>query len=268
MLFTAIFAAVAFLMTPVYRATTILVPASNGRSVEGLGSALDQLGGLASIAGITLGNKGSDTEEALAVLRSREFTERFINERGLMPKLFSSKWDAQGGKWKVPERSQPTPAKAYRYFSKKIRSITQDRKTGLVTLQIDWTDRQEAAAWANELATRLNEEMRSRAIANADASVGFLEKELQRTSTVETREAISRLMEAQVKQRMLANVTHEYAFRIVDKALPPDADDPVRPQKVAMLLAGPAVGLVLAILWIFVASHFRNAGRRIHAAPV
>ena len=247
---TAVAVAAAFLMTPVYRASTILVPANSDKGMDVLGSALGQLGGLASIAGIGGGSRGSDTEESLAVLRSREFTERFIQEERLLPRLYASKWDAKAGTWSVPPQERPTPARAYRYFNQRIRSIDQDKKTGLITLQIDWKDRNEAADWANALARRLNEEMRSRATAKAAASLGYLEKELQSTNTVETREAISRLIESQVKQRMMANVTQEFAFRVVDKAMAPDADDPVKPQKLAMIAAGPFVGLTLGILWV------------------
>lgn len=245
-LFTAGFAAAAFLMTPVYLATTILAPATTSRAADSAGIA-GQLGGLAAAAGLGLGPHDEGTEEALAVLRSREFTEAFITAYHLLPKLFASKWDTVAGKWKVDERHQPTPAKAYKLFDKKIRTVAPDKKTGLVTLQIAWTDRVEAAVWANELVRRLNEEMRERAITNADASMSFLEKELQATASVEARAAIGRLMESQMKQRMIAHVTQDYAFRVVDRALPADADDPEWPKKLVLLATGPLLGLAFGI---------------------
>ena len=124
----------------------------------------------------------------------------------------------------------------------------EDKKTGLVTLQIDWTNRTEAAEWANELVSRLNAEMRERAIKKANASMQFLERELQTTSTVEVREAISHLMEAQEKQRMLANVTQDYAFRVVDRAIASDMDEPVWPPRKLFFIAGPVLGLFLGVL--------------------
>jgi uncharacterized protein involved in exopolysaccharide biosynthesis len=246
----AAFVTAAFLMTPIYRATTVFVPASTGRSgVSGLlGGALGSLGDLASLAGVNIGAGGStDTEEALAVLRSRQFTETFIRDNNLMPTLFPNKWDARRQAWKsdvVP----PTPAQAYKYFNNTIRSIAQDKKTGLITMQIDWRDRLEGARWANALIVRLNTEMRARAVAKSDASVGYLEKELNTTTVIGTRDAISRLMEAQIRQRMIANVTEEYAFRVVDAAIAPDNKDVLKPKKAVMLLAGLAVGLLLAIV--------------------
>lgn len=259
---TLVFAAYAFLSTRIYTAATVFISASSDRS--GLGDSLrGSIGGLASLAGINLGSLGgggAETQEALAVLKSRQFTEAFINERQLMPKLFPKAWDESTKSWK-PSKHPPTPAKAYKYFNTKVRSIVEDKKTGLVELRIDWKDRNEAAAWANDLLDRLNQEMRRRAMVSADASVGYLERELKTTDQVATREAINRLIETQVKQRMLANVTQEYAFRVVDKALPADANDPVKPRKLLLLVAGPLVGGVLGIAAVLFVGWFMELMR-------
>jgi uncharacterized protein involved in exopolysaccharide biosynthesis len=249
-LFTGLAVAYTLIATPIFRANTILAPASQDSGLD-IGSALGQLGGIAAMAGIG-GSRGAETEEALAVLRSREFTERFIREHQLLPRLYPHLWDAQGAKWTVPQNEQPTYSRAYRMFHNRIRAVDQDKKTGLITLSIDWRNRVEAADWANLLIAQLNAEMRKRAMAKAVTSLGFLERELKATVAVETREAISRLMESQIKQRMLANVTEEYAFRVVDRALPPDADDPVKPRKLAIIAGGLFAGFFFGVafaLW-------------------
>src|SRR6185312_2304052 len=95
---TAACAAVAFLTRPVYRATAVLTSTAADR-VEGVSSlATSALGGLASNLGIG-GTHDADTEEALAVLRSRELTETFITNKKLMPELFARKWNAATGRW-------------------------------------------------------------------------------------------------------------------------------------------------------------------------
>lgn len=252
---TLIAAAVAFLSPSIYRSSVQLVPATSDQAglAGGLGSALGQLGGLASLAGIDLSAEGLATEESLAVLKSRQFTEAFIRDLHLMPVLFAKKWDATTATWRAGVKP-PTPGKAYKYFDQKVRSIERDKKTQIVTVNIDWRDRERAARWANQLVERVNAEMRARAIARTNASVGYLEKELQATTAVATREAINRLIEAQIKQRMLANVTHEYVFRIVDPAVAADRDDPIRPKKLVLLLAGPFVGTVLGVAAALLAS--------------
>lgn len=99
-IFTALFVTAALIMTPVYRATTVMISTSSERSnLSGsLTSALGSVGGLASLAGINLPAGDGSTQEALAVLRSREFTERFIADLNLMPRPFARRRDAANGK--------------------------------------------------------------------------------------------------------------------------------------------------------------------------
>jgi uncharacterized protein involved in exopolysaccharide biosynthesis len=251
--FTAGFIAAAMLLTPIYRASTVLIPAKNDKDLDSAGGALGGGGGIGSVAslvGINLGGSDSATEEALGVLKSRQFTDKFISDLNLMPVLYAKLWDAQAKKWKVDEKHQPTPAKAYKLFDKKIRTIVPEKKSSLLALNVDWTDRAAAAAWANELVSRLNVEMRQRAMARADSAVGYLEKEFETTTAVATREAIGRLIEAQVRQRMYASVTPEFAFRIIDKAQPPDRDDRFFPNKFLMAISGPFVGLIFGVVCV------------------
>ena len=243
--FTIPFVAAAFLMTPVYRATTVLADArTENSSSSGLSGALGQLGGLASLARINV-NTINQVDEALAVMRSREFTERFIKEANMLPELFPNLWDATANKWRGPK--EPTLTQGYLRFVSICSTSFPNGKGGLITVSIEWTDRDAAARWVNAVVARLNAEMRERAIASTKSSQSFLETELAATSTVETRQAINRLMEVQINQRMLANVTQEYAFRTVDRALPPLRDDIVRPNKVVLVALGPTVGLIFGV---------------------
>jgi uncharacterized protein involved in exopolysaccharide biosynthesis len=242
--FTAAFAAAAIFMTPIYRAEVVLVP-TNEQSSGKLGSAVGQLGGgFAALAGLNFGATDQETEEALTVLKSREFTEAFIKDRNLMPVLFYGLWDAKNQQWKGDKKKWPTLARASKFFDKNVRNITHEKMTGLVRMTIEWKDPRMAADWANSLVERLNEEMRARAVARANASVQYLEQELAKTATVETRQAIGRLMEQQIDNKMFANVTTEFTFRVADRALPPDPRDKVRPQRLLLLVLGVTLGLL------------------------
>jgi len=257
-LFTAALTTAALTMTPIYRAQTVLIPNDPNSLSGSLGSPLGQIGGLAALAGVDLGTGNAATQEALAVLESRQFIERFIVDRNLTGKLFPDRWDAQSGQWKVPVAERPTVTTAYKRFQK-ITEVTQDKKTGLVTMKLEWRDPEQAADWVNAVVQRLNAEMRSRAIGKAEASVAFLEKELATTSLVGTRDAINRLIEAQIKQRMLASVSEESAFRVVDAALPPERSDPVKPKKFLLMVGGPLLGFIIGVMGVLMFNWVRSA---------
>lgn len=259
-LFTVGFIAAALTITPIFRSTAVLVPAigDSELGLGGIGGTLGQLGGLATLAGVSLSSGAAQTDEALAVMRSRQFIERFIEDKDLMPLLFPKRWNSAKKQWNDPERDEPTQSMAYRYFSRKILLVTQDKKSKLVTLQIYWRDREQAAEWANEIVQRINAEMRARVISQSDASIRYLQAELAKTAEVSIREAISRLMEVQIKQRMIANVTQEYAFRIVDRAAVPDRDEKVSPRRTLLAIAGFLLGLTFGVAGVLLLENFRS----------
>ena len=259
-LFTVAFALAAFLIPPLYRATTILADARADSTPSPLNAALGALGNLATAARINIPG-ATYVDEAMAVMRSREFTEGFIRDEGIMPDLFPGLFDRTTGDWIGGDEEPPTLAKAYKRFNE-IRSVSQSGRGGLITVSIEWRDPIKAAHWANAIVARVNGEMRTRAIEATRLSVNYLEEELTTTSTIETRMAINRLMEAQINQRMLANVTTEYAFRVIDKALPPDPDDTVGPRKLVLVLLGPIVGFVFGVFAVLtwnIITAFRQA---------
>lgn len=246
LIFTALMTYIAFTSTRVYQGSAVVIPASGSEAGLLGGLQNSSLGGFAELAGINLESQDMAAEEALAVLHSRQFTEAFITSNKLTPELFASLWDAQARKWKVPLAKQPTLNQAFRAFDA-LRTISRDTKTGLIIIQIDWKDRVEAADWANRMIEALNEEMRARAIKQADDSMVYLQKELPNTRDVGTRDAINRLMEAEIKQRMLADVTKEYALRFVDRATVPDTWETVAPKKSLLMGVGVIFGMVFGM---------------------
>ncbi len=104
-----------------------------------------------------------------------------------------------------------------------------------------------ASKWANELVSKINLESRTRARDRADAAISYLKSELMQTQDVGTREAVNRLIEVQIRQRMLANVSQEYAFRIVDRATPPDRAEYIWPSYKLLLLLWIPVSLIIGV---------------------
>ena len=80
LLFAIVGVAVALTRTPIYRADVLLMPRQQEESIGGITSLMGQFGGLASLAGLSLGG-ANDSEEAIAYLQSRQLTEMFIIDR-------------------------------------------------------------------------------------------------------------------------------------------------------------------------------------------
>jgi len=224
-----------------YRAEILLIP--NERDpVSGIASQLSQFGGLASLAGITMG-ASKDKVTPIAVLKSRDFARAFIEDEKLLTVLFSRKWDSDALRWKVDPDRAPDIRDAVKFFQKRVLRISEDRKTGLVTLAVDWTDPVLAASWASSLVVRVNEQARQRALADAERNIAFLQKELSSTNLVSMQQSIGRLLEAELQKLMLARGAEEYSFRVIDAAEVPKRR--IRPQRTLLILVSILVGALI-----------------------
>ncbi len=246
---TGLATAAAFIMKPKYRAEVLMIPVKADTTSSALSGVLGQLGGLAGLAGVSLAG-GGNKDENIEYLRSHDFTARFIEEEKLLPVLFAKKWDAVHQRWDVDDPDDvPTISDGVRLFDR-IRSVQEERRTGLVRLTLVWKDRELAARWANLLVDRVNRDLRTRAIAEARASIDYLNSELARTSVVELRQSLFRLYESQTKTIMFAKVRAQYAFKVIDQAYVPDADRYIQPKRVPMILIGAFAGILGALVLV------------------
>jgi uncharacterized protein involved in exopolysaccharide biosynthesis len=251
---TVVTAAAAFLITPIYRAEVLLVPVQEEGS-SALESLAGSFGGFAELAGVDLGTGGTARDEAIALLESHILARRFIEEENLMPVLFADRWDAKQGRWAVDADDVPTFGDAFKIWDEDIRTVEASTTSDLVTLTIDWKDRELAARWATEIVRRVNEFMRGRAIADARSSIDFLRSEAAKTNVLEIQLAINRLIESEYKTMTLAKVREEYYFRVLDPAFAPDADEYVWPKRLLMIIAAVIGGAMLGLMVVI----FRNA---------
>lgn len=237
----------ALLMRPVYRAEAIVLPSSGESSLSSLGALASQFGGIASLVGMPM-RTTDGRDEALGVLRSRHLIEKFVTERRLLPVLFPDQWEAESQNWRSDIDRTPTLGDAELLFDRGLLQIREDIKSGLVTVRVEWFDRQLAADWANGLVEMANEELRVRTISEATSALQVLERELALAESVELRSALSRLIEAQIKTKTIATVTKEYAFKVIDPATAPDADKRARPTRTLIVLLGLIVSLLITAL--------------------
>ena len=254
--------AATYLITPVYRGELVASPVAARSESSRMSSLVGQFGGLAALAGLQMPESKME-EEAIAVLRSRTFTEDFIQRHDLMPVLFAGIWDEQSRAWAVDEpEDEPTLEDAWTLFDASVRRVVKDPETGLLTLVVDWTDPELAAGWANQLMDDVNGHLRQRAIEEAERSIAYLNRELERTSIVEVRQAIYSLLEQEIQKIMLANVRDQYAFKVIDPAQAAEADRYVSPNRLLLGVVGFALGGLMGVGIAIVLEFAPGRGRR------
>jgi len=209
-----------------FRAEVVVTEVHQDGLSENGGGLAGQLGGLASLAGLQVG--GGANADAQGVLTSRHLIEEFIKKQDLVQQL-TAKSGKRATLWFAVKRFQETVVK-----------IHEEELKGLTTISIDWFDPATAAKWANGFVALANELMRVRAIEEASRNVAYLNKQIAETREVEIQRSLSNLIESETKTLMLANGRQDYAFRVVDPAVPPEIRH--SPRRALLVLSGTALG--------------------------
>lgn len=227
----------ALLATPMFRAeATLSIRDDNQRG----GLAAGQLGGLADLAGLSVpGSK--DKAVAVATLKSRVLIEQFIADRELVDVLFDP--SEVGGL--AGEGDPPTVWRAHRKFTENYFKVTEDKKSGLITVAVEWKDPAQATAWVGEIVARANDRLRQVAIEESEKNLAYLEQQAKATNVVEIQQALYRLAETEIKKLMLAKGAGEYAFKTVDPAREPEKR--FKPKRAIIAIIGTFLGGFLGV---------------------
>ena len=276
---TAVFAiasVIIVLMLPnIYRSEALLAPAEESQG-GGLAALAGQFGGLASIAGINLSDGATDpTTVAIEILKSRRFIKTFIaNHSLLVPLMAADSWnestdelildndiyDSDNQQWvrnvSAPLKPKPSDIEAYEVFIDEVISVSQDKKSGLVTLSVDFYSPTLAKQWVDWLVTDLNNYMRSKDLKNAERTINYLTEQLNGTSIADMQTIFYQLIEEQTKTIMLANVRQHYVLEAIDPAVVPEKE--VEPKRALICVLITLLGGFVAVVYVLVRSFRRK----------
>ncbi len=262
---TTLFTVLAVLYTlslpNIYKSEVLLAPVYDDKALSIPG----QLGGLAALAGVSLGGKGGDkTALALEILKSREFLGAFVEKNDLLlelmgvegwdrsanklvinPKMFNERTNEWIRKVEEPFRPKPSIQEGVEALNK-IFEVTQDKTSGMIKLSIVHYSPYHAKYWLDQLVISINDEMKERELNDAEASIKYLNNRLRDTNVAEMRSMLYSLIQEQSKIIMLANVRAEYIFSTVDKAEVPEKK--FKPNRVAIVLTVFLSSLIIATM--------------------
>ena len=268
------------LVTPnQYQATALLAPAQQNSG--GLSSALSQFGGLASLAGIDIGGiQDSEARIALEVMRSRSFIEEFIKQSGIMVEVMAAKswneddkrliidddiYDVRRMKWiRRPPWGRdviPTLWEAYEVFTE-ILKVTENKKTGLVSVSIEYYSPYLAKQWVENYILATNLYLQQRKLERIDRNIGYLDEQIAATSVAEMREIFFTLIEEQVQSKMLVEASPDYAFAAVGEVMLPEEKS--QPKRALIVLLGGLLGAMLSICLVLFKYYWFNSNTEVN----
>ena len=257
-----------------YKATALLAPAQADGG--GLSSALGQLGGLASLAGVSIG-EGSSSESQIAqeIMKSWSFVEGFISDNSLEVEVYAAEgWSKSSGELKVDddvydidtqswlledddtnELRPPTSWELFERFGEML-SVSQDKQSGLVSVSIEYYSPVLAKEWLDLYIAAINEHMQDRQVVKVSSNISYLEAQIAKTAIAEMREVFYTIIEEQTKNKMVAEASPDYAFVAVSPSMVPEEKS--KPSRALICVLGTLVGGMLGVVIVLIRHYARS----------
>jgi uncharacterized protein involved in exopolysaccharide biosynthesis len=264
--------------TYTYTASLYVTPVESG-AADGLMSQLGGLGGLASLAGVSLpGARGSGAFQLyLESLQSRPVADELANNAELMYALFSAEWDSSTKQWRRPsglsqwikstiyfligadgyQWHPPDGPRLQEYLKRNI-TVMQNPKKSVVTIAYSNENPELASLLLSSLHKVADSQIRQRTMLRVKENITYLTGKLEEVRNVEHQRAIAQALSDQEKVRMMANSSVAFAAEPFGEAK--SSFEPTRPRPFVVLISMLALALFSSgagiIIWtVFSARH-------------
>ena len=223
-----------------YSSTVIFMPSESNVQMGSSSS----MGGLVGLVGLGSASGPTQTSIALSVINSRSFLNFFSEKNNITQILFIDDWDSNQKKWK---NRPPNP----KIIASKIRDMFTIKRSqsDIFELEFEWTESKQTALWANALISDLDDHMRDQKIQSGELKIKFLNSQLEKNTLNDINNIFFKMIEDQIKNNMLANVSDGYVFKVLDDAIEPTSNH--KPKRLQIIFLGFFLGLLIGILYLY-----------------
>ena len=257
-----------------YKATALLAPAQSDGG--GLSGALGQLGGLASLAGVSLGGgESGEAQIAQEIMKSWSYIEGFIADNNIAVEVYAAEgwskgsntlqinndaYDVETAEWLLEDESGaiklPSSWQLFQAFSGML-SVSEDKKSGLVSVSIEYYSPQIAKQWVDMYIESINRFMQQRQIDKVTRNINYLQEQIEKTAIAEMQEVFYTIIEEQTKNKMLAEASPDYVFVAVGPSMVPELKS--QPKRALICILGTLLGGMLSVLLVLIMHYAKKS---------
>jgi len=243
-----------------YKATALLAPAQYESA--GLSGSLGQLGGLASLAGVNLNSGGSgETQMAKSIMVSWNFIEGFIKNNNLADELVAVEgWNQESNELQINKKvydvknkrwlvNKPTSWSLFKSFSSRL-SVSEAGNSGFLSISIEHYSPYLAKQLLDLYISAINKHMQELQVIKVNNNINYMQEQIKRTSIAEMQEVFYTIIEEQIKNKMLAEASPDYAFVAVNASMLPEEKS--QPKRAIICIAITLFGGILSILFVLI----------------
>lgn len=251
-----------------YTSSAVLIPTESDKS-----SSLGGLGGLAAMAGVSIGGSSSMTPDVAfnSLLNNNEFMQEFIANNGILEYYNRVDFDKgyvfalgfrgiyelfQSEKEPIEDRE-----KAIYQLTKDIKSnfsITADKKTGLITVSYSDFDRSYAPKMVAMFLKDASAYLVNNNLTNVNKKLHYFEKEMAQTQGFELRQSLSSIISKIVQEKVMMQSKQYYQCDLLTAGQEPYILDKTKPKRGLILVVSFVTSIILGVFVVFFLNFIRS----------
>ncbi len=252
----------------IYQSKAMLVPVNSSSGISG---ALGNYSGLVGLAGINLPPGGDEGNSAKAIqkISSLSFFENSILTNIHLPDLMAVKswnskintltyddsiFDTNNNTWirdfSYPQQQIPSAQESFEVFKTKHLSLSEDKKSGFITLSIKHQSPFIAKQWTELVVNEVNAFYRQKDKSDSEKAVSYLNQQISMTGLSEIKQVIAQLLQEETKKLTLIEANQYYVFDYIDP--PAVMEKKSEPKRSLTLILSALLGGMLSILFVLI----------------
>lgn len=259
----ALGAALAYLhlATPLYTGELKVTPSNN--AVAPSATSLGNLGGLASMAGLTSsGGEPTKFDLFLEMLTTREVADQLAADPKILRTVFEGEWDEQSRRWRKPESTvadlrrllgqlagerqlpwePPSGERLQQHIIKNLKITRSTQKNPVTYIRYDARDPRFAEYLLHRLSRTADHTVRRRVLREGREYISYLESRLPNVVAPDQREALVEILGEQERRLMMASSGVPFAASVIERPLAPRT--PSKPRVPVVLAVALIIGTV------------------------
>ena len=259
------------LLPDIYESKALLAPVDSSSDISGGLQGYSAIAGLAGISLPSVSDKGNSVE-ALYKIKSLSFFEKNILTNIYLPDLMAVKsWNSQTNKvtydesiydktkniWirdSYPKQQIPSAQESFEVFKSKHLSISEEKKSGFITISIRHQSPFIAKQWTELIVDEVNSFYRQKDKLESEKAVTYLSKQISMTGLFEVKQVLAQLLQDETKKLTLIEANQAYVFDYIDP--PVVMEEKSEPKRAIICILISLFGGMLSVILVLFRYYF------------